>query len=434
MSSQVMRLFHKSYQLFKHDSLYRNSIILILDTAMIGMAGFIFWIIGARLYTQNQLGLTVTLVAAASLLASISQLGFDNTFTRYLGKHVNPRSLYETGVSVVALAAIVLGAGFVLVYPHFSPGLRFLSDNLFQSGLFIFFVVATALNALTNAVFLAFRKAQHTLYANISLIAAKLLLPWILIGFSGLGLYLSFVVGTAGGALTSFWLIWKHQELLPRLNIEKQEVAKVAGYSIGTYAGNLLQNTPQLVLPLIVTAELGAQQSAIFYLAMMACNLINIIPVSAASSVFAEGSSDEASIYQHLKKAATLVAIILTPILALVLIFSGMVMQIFGKNYGVSADHVLQLLALSSIFLAVSNLTTAAMKVLGQTKTIVAINTIGTTVILGSIILFAHDGLIAIAALWTAGQAFLGLMFLVVLALRLRPKNAPAQTTLASNV
>ena len=50
-------MIKKIYNHFMNDSLYRNSIYLILSTAVMGGFGFIFWIIAARLFTLEQIGL-----------------------------------------------------------------------------------------------------------------------------------------------------------------------------------------------------------------------------------------------------------------------------------------------------------------------------------------------------------------------------------------
>ena len=65
-------------------SLYRNAIYLMLNSAMYGLTGFFFWIVAARLYPPEVVGLASSVIAAIGLLSLLSTLGLDYGLLRFL--------------------------------------------------------------------------------------------------------------------------------------------------------------------------------------------------------------------------------------------------------------------------------------------------------------------------------------------------------------
>ena len=79
-----MKTINKFYKHLASDSLYRNSIYLMLSTLVMSFLGFFFWIISARLYSTEQVGIGATLISVMTLISSLSILGLDNGLIRYL--------------------------------------------------------------------------------------------------------------------------------------------------------------------------------------------------------------------------------------------------------------------------------------------------------------------------------------------------------------
>ena len=65
-------------------SLYRNAIYLMLNSAMYALTGFFFWIVAARLYPPEVVGLASSVIAAIGLLSLLSTLGLDYGLLRFL--------------------------------------------------------------------------------------------------------------------------------------------------------------------------------------------------------------------------------------------------------------------------------------------------------------------------------------------------------------
>ena len=66
------------------DHLYRNSFFMAFSSIFNAGCGFFFWIIAARIYTVEQVGLATALISSLSLVLLFSRLGFDFSIIRFI--------------------------------------------------------------------------------------------------------------------------------------------------------------------------------------------------------------------------------------------------------------------------------------------------------------------------------------------------------------
>ena len=71
---------------FRHwkDPLYRNSFFLIISFVLNAAFGFIFWIIAARFYSNDDIGIASALISSIGLLVLLSGFGLVDSIIRYL--------------------------------------------------------------------------------------------------------------------------------------------------------------------------------------------------------------------------------------------------------------------------------------------------------------------------------------------------------------
>ena len=71
--------FYKTSDLKKYyrESIYRNSIAMMLNYLLISFVGLIFWMFAARTSSASDIGQATAIVSAAALINSISRLGMD---------------------------------------------------------------------------------------------------------------------------------------------------------------------------------------------------------------------------------------------------------------------------------------------------------------------------------------------------------------------
>ena len=99
----MKKTISKFYNYLANDSLYRNSIYLMLSTGGMAVFGFFFWIINVGLYSAEQVGNGTTLISIMTLISSFSVLGLGNRLIRYLltserkNKKINYKPIIRIG-------------------------------------------------------------------------------------------------------------------------------------------------------------------------------------------------------------------------------------------------------------------------------------------------------------------------------------------------
>ncbi len=183
----------------RSDTLIANSALIFLTTVLMAGGGAVFWVIAARLASPEDVGLAGSLVAAADSLALFAQLGLNIAILKTM-----PTSDRKAAdVTTAALVVAVAGAGFALVYclllPLTSPSLTEVLGSPLAIAIFCVLVAATAVNVLSDSVFLAINRVRDYLRLNgILLGVAKCVLPFLLAGAGAMGLY-----GSVGGAIAA---------------------------------------------------------------------------------------------------------------------------------------------------------------------------------------------------------------------------------------
>jgi O-antigen/teichoic acid export membrane protein len=150
------------------DPLYRNSLALMLNSAISAFFGLLFWIVAARTMPAKDIGLATAAISAAALIVGLSKLGLDAGLVRYLPESKNKNGLYSTIVMITLILALVLTAVFMLGINIFSPALSFLHDGWFLP-VFFAYIAVTSINSLQNLAFISIRRADLSLIQNLLL-------------------------------------------------------------------------------------------------------------------------------------------------------------------------------------------------------------------------------------------------------------------------
>jgi O-antigen/teichoic acid export membrane protein len=65
------------------DPLYANGLALVANSALSAALGFVFWVVAARRFNADALGIGAAVVSAATLAALLGKAGFDAAVIRY---------------------------------------------------------------------------------------------------------------------------------------------------------------------------------------------------------------------------------------------------------------------------------------------------------------------------------------------------------------
>lgn len=408
-----MKTISKFYNHLTNDSLYRNSIFLMLSTAVMAFLGFFFWIINARLFTPEQVGIGTTLISVMTLISTFSLLGLGNSLIKYLPTSERKNEKINTSFTLVGLASITISVIFLLFIKTFSPSLLFVKENLIFSFLFVLLIVFSSLNAISENVFIAYRSSKYVLIKNLFWSLVKLSLPFVLLTLGAYGIFMSVGIASVLSFLLCLLLLgWKLNYLIkPAINADV--VKRMFKFSSGNYLAGFIGGLPVMVLPILITNSIGPKYSAYFYVDMMIANFLYIVPLAVSQSLFAEGSYSETELKVHLKKVIKIISIILVPGILAAIFFGKYILLAFGKQYSNEGLVFLQLLAISGVFVAINYIGNSILFIRHKTKMIMLINLIGSFAIFSLSVLLIDRNLLGIGIAWIIGLGVSSLIYII---------------------
>ena len=414
----MKKTISKFYILLANDSLYRNSIYLMLSTGVMTFLGFFFWIINTHLYSAEQVGIGTTLISVMTLISGFSILGLGNGLIKYLPTSDRKNKKINTSFTLVALMSILISVIYLIFLKTFSPKLLFVRENIIFSLLFILSVVFFSLNTISETVFMAYRSSKFVLIKNVIISVVKLILPIFLVALGAYGIFMSTGIAIAVAFLFSLIILKLRFGFLLKPIIERSIVKRMTIFSLGTYAAVLISGLPATILPILITNLMGAKFSAYFYLDMMVAALLYVIPVATSQALFVEGSYSETELKVHLKKAIKIISIIIIPAIIIIFLFGNYILLAFGKEYSNEGFILLKFLSISGVFISINGIGNAILFVKHKIKLLILVCLIATTVILSlSAILMKINsfGIIGVGIGWTVGQGITALIYLLLI-------------------
>jgi len=396
------------------DSLYRNSLYLMIGTFVMSVFGFIFWMINARLFTTEQVGLATTIISVMSLITSFSLLGLNTGLIRYLPKSEKKNQKINTCFALVAIVTIMISSIFLLSIRTLSPKLIFIQNNIIFAFIFIFFMIFASLSSLIESIFIAYRNAKYVLLKNSIFSVLKIAFPFLLVSLGAYGIFSSYMLSLILGFLTVFLILIFKFNYKPKFVFYDSIIRRIGKYSFGNYVAGFIGGLPAMLLPLLILNKLGAETSAYYYMAMMIAALLFVIPQATSNSLFAEGSYNEKQLKHQVKKAIKIISLLLIPAIILTIFFGKYVLLLLGKEYSIEGFRFLQLLAVSGIFIGINSIFGTLLRVKKRIKSLITISIFSAILILGGSYLLINQGLLGIGYAYLIGQAIITGVYLVI--------------------
>ncbi len=398
------------YKYIITDPQYKNSILNMASTFILSALGFFFWIIIARLYKTENVGIATTLISIMTLLSTFTIMGLNSSLTRFLPKSLNKDELINSSFVIVTLATLLPCVIFLLGLQIFSPQLVFLRSNVLYVSSFVIFIIFSSWNILVDSIFIAFRAASNILIKNTVISVSKLILPFALITFGAYGVFASAASAQALGVLIGLIILSLKFKVRHSILVNVSLLKKHSAYSLANYVVVFMRSMPALVLPVIILNVLSAKYAAYFYVASMIQNVLLIIPLATEQSLLAEGSHNEAELKKHIKKALSTIVVILIPATTIIVLFGNILLQFFGKSFASEAFQFLQLYSASTIFTALLLIAGAILNIKHKIKTLVIMNVLFAVLTLCLSYAFISYKLIGIGWGWIIGQAIAGIV------------------------
>lgn len=417
----------------RSDPLLGNSALLALSTGVMAAFGFVFFLVLARFYTPAQVGVGTALVSACGLIAAVSLVGVNTAFLRYLPLAGDRDAHLNTGLVAVTCSAAVLATGYTLVLPAVAPRLAAALSSPAAAAAFVVMTAATAINLVTDSAFIAYRSTGYVvLIDGFVQGGGKLLLAGALVVAGAFGVLTAAGAAAAMAAVASVLVLRARFGYRPRPVVHRAVLREVSGFSWASYAANLINYAPVLLIPVVVVDLRGPADAAAFYLAFMIANLLYAASYAVDQTLFTETSYRTETERALLRRALMWLAVTVVPGALVLVALRGLVLTAFGPAYSASAAGPLLVLAVGAPVVAWRVLVGVLLRSRGRLAALVAVNAAFAAAVVGLAVAWAPLTLTGVAWAWLCGNVVggtLGLLALLVPGRRSAPVTAARAAT-----
>ena len=428
----IERLISRGKSLFISDSLFRNSVFLILSTAIMSVLGFGFWLFVAHLYSPEQIGSASALIAVTTLLGNISLLGLEASLIRFLPSSKNQSRDINAAALAVTIASVLAAVAYLVISPLLGVHISLLDDSWEQIS-FTVLMIVVSLNSLTDAVFIANRRAElHTMTYTV-LATVKLILPLLLIPFGSMGIFAAYAGAMLASLALTYFLMRHAVNYRPNTKPNWRLLHRARKYATNNYVGHILSSMTSQIMPLLILARLGADQVAFFSMAWTMANFLYVIPTAIAQSLLAESAGTPAAKRAHLRGAVKLLTLTLVPVVILSMVTAPLLLKIFGPEYSTGSTGIFQILALATFFVAINEVCNTILNIEHRSSGVVAsqLSALGTTLL--SALFLLRFGLVGVGLSLLIGTIASNISHLIYFAAGLGKKSGSTNETEGQN-
>ncbi|WP_378949791.1 hypothetical protein [Mesorhizobium sp. ANAO-SY3R2] len=341
-------------QLLK-SSLLLNGYALVANTGLTAALGMAFWVLAARLYPQEAVGIGGVAISTMMSLSSFAQLNFGNILVRFVpsaGRGAGRLILFSFAVG--AVVSVVAGGVFLLFANAFMPQFGVLTHELRFAFLFVAATMLWTIFALQDSALSGLRQSVWVPLENTGYALAKIALVVLLAG-TGWGWQALLAAWTlpivvfviAVNFLIFGWLLPAHARGQKAGQVlDRRSVARFFGWD---YVCAISIMAAWICTPLLVLNISGATASAHFYVAWTIFTSLYYVGQSMGTSLLAEGASDKSRLHLLAADAVVLTVLPLAGFAVAVVVFAPLIMGLFGASYVTGGASILRLFALASL-------------------------------------------------------------------------------------
>ncbi|KUL41048.1 lipopolysaccharide biosynthesis protein [Streptomyces regalis] len=334
--------------------LFRNAYALMINTGISAVLGLGFWLAAARYYSESAVGQGSAAIAAMKFLAGLTAVTLTGALARFIpvaGRR-SFRLIFRTYAGSCVVVALAAGV-FLLTLDLWGPSYRFLDGA--RGGLF-FVVAVVAWNLLTlqDGVLTGLRSAVWVPVGNTVFSAVKLgLLVAFAVAIPTAGVFVSWVAAIAVSVLPLGWLVFRR--LVPRHEEATEDHARppslkeIGKFLAGDYTGSLFSLAVVYLIPVIVAAQVSAEDNAYFYITATIGGTVNLLAINMGASLTVEGSHDPGRLAANTRAALRRMARIMVPVGAILFFGAPWILGVFGQGYADAATPLLRWFAVGAL-------------------------------------------------------------------------------------
>ncbi len=383
------------------DPLFKNAYFLMLSSITSAGSGFFFWLIAARFYSAEDVGLASAIISAMNFILILSLLGFDISLIRFLPERKDKVKFINTCFTISSIVSFSLALIFITGINIWSPSLSIMIEK--KMFLFLFFLYTSVIplaSLQSRGIFVGFRKAEYSFILTVVTFARIGILPF-LTTFGALGIYLSYGLTPLLAFLIGIFLISRILPYKPIPTVRKDIINEIFHYTLGNYIAGIFQFLPNVILPIMVLNVLGAEQNAYFFIAWSVSNLLAIIPGAVSTSLLAEGSYEYEKLEWNIRKAVMFTFVLIGVGILTIFILGDRILWIFGEKYAEKSFDILKVLVLGAVPFSANTIYAYVKRVQKEIKPVIFVySCISILTLVGSYLLMTKYGIIGVGFAW----------------------------------
>lgn len=335
--------------------LYRNGYALVLSSATTSGLGVVYWVLAARYYSADAVGVNSAAIAAMGLVSGLAQLNLNSMLIRFIpqaGRATERLILYSYVLTIVTSAIFALG--FCLGLQMWFPERSFIGSD---RGLLLWFVAATVIwsvftlqdSALTGLRQAVWVPIENTVFAVVKLV----LLATFATSLHHYGIFASWTLPVLMALIPMNILIFR--SLVPAharttgAHTEPPRLQTIVKYVAGNYFGSLFSILANTSLPILVLYAAGATANAHFYLPWTIATSLQLVAMNMTASLTVEGTIEQQKLLSYCRSTVIQTVRMILPVVLVLVIGAPFILSVFGRSYASEGAMLLRLLALSAL-------------------------------------------------------------------------------------
>lgn len=363
----LKRSFKDPRALLVGDSASQNSMYLLMNNIFSSFLGFFFWLIAARFYPADDVGIAVILITASGLVSTIARFGLDMSIVKYYSESSDKKRILNTFITTITVTTTLVAIVVALFLDTFSDKLDQFQTSLPFVLLFIAISVLFNIYTVFSSVFISARKTVYYFWINSILSLSKIFLSVILTGLSSIGIFFAWGLSYLLGCCLS---VVGLKRLVPgirlRPEIDIPLIKQTANFSFANFLVNIIGNLPPYILPLLIVRFFSSADVAYYYVSFSIVSFLWAIPATTSLSLFAEVSHEKTGAMRKYVSESKRTALIILPLMVALVLFGNEILLIYGKGYSTAGSNLLSVLSLATVFIAINYFYTTHMRVTGR--------------------------------------------------------------------
>lgn len=336
--------------------LLRNGYALVLNSGTTSALGVLYWILAARLYPAEVVGLSAALLTTMTFMAEATRFNLGSALIRFLPLAGASGARLVSRVYAIALLGPALVLAASIVAPRWLAsvaGITTVPEHLalwFPFGIgaaSILVLQDAALTGLRRSVWIPFENGLFGLGKIVLLVLLARTLPVT-------GIFLSWVAPLLVVLLPTNVFMFKrflplHAAIGGANDTLSSSPRVLARYVSGDYFGNILYQATITLLPLLIVRLSGPAMNAYFSQVWLVATSLQLITVNMTLSLTVEGARAPERLGvltgNVLRHALRLVG----ALAGITLLGAPLVLRAFGPSYAAEGTSLLRLLAVAAV-------------------------------------------------------------------------------------